>query len=323
MCFSPKEMCFCYRILAPKVLGVSTKTRLESRMKKFKLHAICDCLHVRVLQDVIGTPAYLEDDLVGMKVVKNEDEDSEADCTLKTPQGSRSMFGGDSMQEPKEKENLFGGSGGGGGCHINIDADKPQKNIFDSSSVDDVGSCSQAKATKPEPEPPKPRKKKQRKPKERVLPTLPMGHMGSFQKEDEADPKAGHVVAIVRPESLDDVRSRSGRKAVRDIFKGMQDKNLAPQVHLVQWKDKSQSYLPATSFRRTPWQCTMIDGVMYVRYVNEGGRNFHKIAVEDIPSFTAKARQELVEKCTQMQNNPQQHDKDYVEVDCGTRATAT
>ena len=29
-------MCFCYRIPAPLVLGVPTKTRLESSMKKFK-----------------------------------------------------------------------------------------------------------------------------------------------------------------------------------------------------------------------------------------------------------------------------------------------
>ena len=73
------EMGFCYRIPAPKVPGVPTKTRLESRLKKFKLHAIYDCLQVRVLPYVIGTPAYLEDDLVGLKVVTNEDDDSEAD----------------------------------------------------------------------------------------------------------------------------------------------------------------------------------------------------------------------------------------------------
>ena len=54
-------------------------------------------------------------------------------------------------------------------------------------------------------------------------------------------------------------------------------------------------------------------------YANETSQ-FYNIEVKDIPSFSTKDRLELVDRCAKMQDNPEQYDKNYVEVAFGKRS---
>ena len=60
-------------------------------------------------------------------------------------------------------------------------------------------------------------------------------------------------------------------------------------------------------------------GSRQVCYANERSQ-FYNIEVKDIPSFSTKDRLELVDRCAKMQDNPEQYDKDYVEVAFGKRS---